>query len=184
MTWKDLKVYALKVACGLFCMFLMYILLHSSHTQSSVGPNLMAMLSRVCPVVGPQVTAYTRSMPCVSWLAITLSPAALIPISLLHSLWLNCRVLAALCSCICSQPHSYTLSCSSHGQTSGQCVHTLLTLCLQYSRDSQSGCTHSLVSSMLWLLRSRFHNPFNSRLVLLSPACFSNLLYIIPVEPI
>ena len=79
-------VHAHKGAYGFSPTFLTYILLHFSHTHSGVGPNLMAMLSRVCPMVGPQVSAYTCSMCCVSCLAVTLSPATLVPMSLLRSL--------------------------------------------------------------------------------------------------
>ena len=43
-----------------------------------------------------------------------------------------------------SKPHSYVLPPLSCGQTSGQCTHMLLAMCLLFNRNSQSSCTHSL----------------------------------------
>ena len=49
------------------------------------GPNLMATPSCVCTMVGPWVSAYTRSLCCVSHIATNLSPAALLSVYLLCS---------------------------------------------------------------------------------------------------
>ena len=66
-------VHALKVAYGLFP--------HTVWCRSP--PHGYALL--LFSVVGPQVSAYTHSTHCVSCLAASLSPAALIPLYLPHS---------------------------------------------------------------------------------------------------